>query len=52
MHPKKRKTNKKNKEKKCEEEITDKERLEAYGIFPDDENDGEKSEEESWRNYA
>lgn len=51
MHPKKRKTNKKNKEKKCEEEIPDFERLKEYGIFPDNKNDVE-DEAESWRNYT
>ncbi len=52
MSPKKRKTNKKNKEKKCEEEITEKERLEAYGIFTDDEKKEDSSKEKSLRNYA
>jgi len=49
MYPKKRKTNKKN---KCNEEITDLERLKKYGIFPDDKKDEDYSKAESWRNYT
>lgn len=49
---KKRKENIKNKKKKCEEEITEEERLEDFGIFQDDKKDEDNSEDESWKNYT
>ena len=54
MPPKKRKANKKIKNKKCPEEITEEERLEEYGIFKDGEADIDidDNDDESWRNYV
>ena len=46
MPPKKTKKSKKPKKKSCPEEISDKERLEALGIYKDE------SDEESWRDYG
>ena len=47
MPPKKRKINKKMKNEKCPEEISEEERLEELGIYKNDED-----EDESWRNYT
>jgi hypothetical protein len=50
MPTKKRKT-KKRKEEETEEELSDKDRLEELGIFPDDGEEIDTDDDESWRSY-